>query len=50
MDPQAAHHIGQRELVQDGFARGSLVGEARGLYLPRDEEDALRRVVLGEDA
>ena len=25
MDPQAAHHIGQRELVQHGFARVSLV-------------------------
>jgi hypothetical protein len=37
MDPQAAHHIGQRELVQHGFARVSLVREARGLDV-RDRE------------
>jgi len=37
MDPQAAHHIGQRELFQHGFARVSLVREARGLDV-RDRE------------
>lgn len=37
MDPQAAHHIGQRELVQHGFARVSLVRDARGVDV-RDRE------------
>jgi hypothetical protein len=50
MDSQAAHHSGQRELVEQGLARGSLVDEARGLDLPSTAEDALRRVVFGEDA
>jgi hypothetical protein len=37
MDSQAAHHIGQRELFEHGFAAVSLVREARGLDF-RDRE------------
>ena len=33
MDSQAAHHIGQRELFQHGFAQVPLVRETRGLDL-----------------
>ena len=70
MDPQAAHHIVQRELLQHDCARVSRFETARALRAlrgmygrnvlehlatwpedERDEErDALRRIVLGEDA